>query len=217
LTTNIQITEDGSHTLYSEQFDEHYHSIHGAIQESMHVYINAGLKHCELTKINVFEVGFGSGLNALLTCIEASKLNLDITYYSIELYPIKKSIIDNLNYVELTSDDKYIFSAIHTASWNKIVEITSNFRIVKIIGDLNNYNFTENFDVIYFDAFSPDKQPYLWTEEVFKKLYDYLNLKGIITTYCSKGIVKRALRSAGFIVKRLPGPPGKWEMLRAIK
>jgi tRNA U34 5-methylaminomethyl-2-thiouridine-forming methyltransferase MnmC len=200
------------------ELDEHYHSIYGAVQESMHVYINNGFNFCDINPIAILEIGFGTGLNAFLTYLEAKKTNRIVNYTTIELCPIEDDVVRQLNYPEfVNNEEKEFFYNLHNADWNCKTNIKDSFIINKINQDLLLYQPNEYFDLIYFDAFAPDKQAELWSVEVFKKLYNHLNEKGILTTYSAKGIVKRALREVGFKVKRLPGPPGKWVMLRAMK
>ncbi len=209
------ITADNSPTLYVPELDEHYHSVKGALQESMHVFINAGLKQVQKNQINILEVGFGTGLNAVLTVIMNVKLNKKIYYETIEKYPLSADIIEDLlnnNFIE-----PELTKQIHHAPWDKDVKISENFTLKKIKTDLKTYIPEQTFDLIYFDAFAPDKQPQLWTEEIFQKLYHATYHNGILVTYSSKGTVKQALRAAGFIVKRLPGPKGKRHMVQAIK
>lgn len=218
MNMKIVTTSDQSNTIYTSKFDEHYHSTFGALNESLHVYIETGLNHCQLNSIKVFEVGFGTGLNTILTYIESEKRKLNIEYTGIELYPIDSRMIKQLNYEELLSENqKKIFDQIHRCEWNKKIEITNNFTFQKINSDFNSYHFTEKYDLIYFDAFAPDKQPEMWDFENFTKIYNTLNSGGILTTYSSKGIVKKNLREAGFKVTRLNGPTGKRHILRAEK
>lgn len=218
LKRELKITDDGSHTLFVPELNEHYHSTHGAIQEAMHVYLSAGFHFCIQNPIHILEIGFGTGLNCLLTLIEAQKQKRTVIYHSIELYPIKEEHILNLNYTDqIEGLEKGLFSQLHKAEWNEEVKINENFTLNKLQGDLREYNFPAKYDLIYFDAFAPDIQPELWTQDIFEKLHKCLNKDAILTTYSTKGIVKRALRSAGFEVKRLPGPPGKRQMLRAKK
>jgi tRNA U34 5-methylaminomethyl-2-thiouridine-forming methyltransferase MnmC len=209
---------DGSHTLYVEALNEHYHSVHGAIQESLHVFIHACFNHSSVNPVKIFEIGFGTGLNAILTFIETDKTDKIVVYHSIELYPIENQLADQLNYPEFLPD-KYgkIFKQFHKLEWNKQHEIEKNFYLNKIQADLISYPLTEMYDIIYFDAFSPEKQPELWSESVFKKLFEHLNYGGILTTYSAKGLIKQRLRQVGFHVERLKGPPGKWQMIRATK
>ena len=221
------ITEDGSHTLFVPELNEHYHSIHGAIQESMHVFIQTGLNtFTDKKDISIFEVGFGTGLNALLTLREAISQQKNIKYTTIEKYPIRLEEIEILNYPNaLGGELKNEFELLHNADWGSFSNIDLNknktgeatFNLKKVHLDLRNFAPENTFDLIYFDAFSPNVQPELWSEEVFNTMYQCLNVGGILVTYSAKGFVKRNLRSAGFLVKRLPGPLGKREMLRASK
>lgn len=214
----INTTQDGSQTVFNEYFNESYHSSHGAINESLHVFIESGFKKCKLNHINIFEVGFGTGLNALLTYLEAKRSNININYEAVELFPLDKNITSKLNYCEqLNVNENSFFDILHSCEWNKKIQLTSNFTVKKLNLDLNQYIFTDKFDLIYFDAFSPETQPELWSFENFKNIFDSLNNEGILTTYSSKGIVKNNLRQAGFEVKRLTGPIGKRHILRAEK
>lgn len=207
-------TEDGSHTLYSDRFNEHYHSIHGAIQESLHVFIEAGLKECPLHEINILEVGFGTGLNALLTYLYAKENNLSIRYTSLELYPLSIEQIKGINYpLLLDSDDEFI--QMHKAVWGHWGSIAPAFELKKMHTDLTLVKLDDQYDVIFFDAFSPDIQPELWEEVIFSKIASHCSPKAILTTYSAKGAVRRALQAATFEVERIPGPHGKREMLRA--
>lgn len=220
--TQLITTEDGSHSLFVPHLNEHYHSSHGAIQESHHVYIHTGLDACNLQKINVLEIGFGTGLNAFLTLLESEKANRDIHYTSLEFYPLKIEIAKQLNYAHQLSDKEKapLFLELHKALWDETIEITPLFKLHKIETDFsnpNNLNTVTRFDVIYFDAFAPEKQPEMWTQQIFDKLFSLCNPNAIITTYCAKGVVRRMLQSAGFTVERLPGPPGKREILRGTK
>ncbi|MCK5028654.1 MAG: tRNA (5-methylaminomethyl-2-thiouridine)(34)-methyltransferase MnmD [Bacteroidales bacterium] len=211
-------TADGSNTLFSPEFNEHYHSTYGALNESMQVYIENGLKYCKEKTLNIFELGFGTGLNAILTYIESIKSNLTIKYNAIELYPVKHEVISGLDYREIfTMDELSIFNKMHNSQWNTEIKLSKNFILKKIESDFDGYIFKEKFDLIFFDAFAPETQPNLWSKENFLKVYNSLNPNGILTTYSSKGIVKRNLRDAGFVVSRLPGPNGKRHVLRAEK
>ncbi|MDR2914755.1 MAG: tRNA (5-methylaminomethyl-2-thiouridine)(34)-methyltransferase MnmD, partial [Tannerella sp.] len=215
----IQITADGSHTLFVPELNEHYHSVNGAVQESSHVFINAGLKHCTKDRIHIFEVGFGTGLNAFLTLLDAQSNNKTIHYTTIEAYPLDKSIVEKLNYPQLFSQkDRLIYQQLHDAEWNVEVEITPHFFLQKVKVSLLDFDFSlykAPFDLIYFDAFAPDKQPEMWTQEIFNHLFEITTNNGILVTYCAKGVVRRMMQAAGYTVERLPGPPGKREMLRA--
>lgn len=217
----IELTADGSHTLFMPGLNEHYHSVNGAIQESTHVFIEAGLKHCNKETIHIFEVGFGTGLNAFLTLLESRKTGRIIYYTSIEAYPLSDNIIKDLNYPEkYLSIEQDMYYKLHSAEWEKESEITGNFFLTKIKADFTNFDFSKikgNVDIIYFDAFAPDKQSDMWTQEIFDKLYAISGNGCILVTYCAKGIVRRMMQQAGYTTERLPGPPGKREMLRATK
>ncbi len=210
----LKITADGSHTFYLPEFDEHYHSTHGAIQEAKHIYIEAGLKSCKAENISILEVGFGTGLNCLLTVMCSEKTTY---YHTIELYPLTQQQIKQLNYIENFQNSEQLFRQIHQCPWDSIETITPTFRLEKSKADITTIQFNRNYDIIYFDAFAPEVQPELWTAEIFQNIYNHCNKNAILITYCSKGIVKQALRSAGFTVKRLSGPPGKRHILQAIK
>jgi tRNA U34 5-methylaminomethyl-2-thiouridine-forming methyltransferase MnmC len=217
---NIHIikTLDGSHTLKVDNIGEHYHSVNGALQESQHVFINNGFYYINKNKFRIIEIGFGTGLNAMLTFTEAEKYNKHVDYTALELYPVDEKIFFKLNYAEILNIDceKY-FLPLHTCEWNKTIKLSENFMFKKINIDLNKYVNNELFDIVYFDAFAPDKQNELWTETVFKKMFALLNEGGILVTYSSKGEVKRNMRIAGFTVIRLQGAAGKHHMIRAIK
>ncbi len=220
-------TKDGSITLFVPELNEHYHSVHGAIQESQHIFIQAGMEHFLSTypglisagrPLHILEAGFGTGLNAWLTLLQASKRQRDVVYHSIEKYPLSREETSVLNYPEMTADgEKTLFDALHRSPWDTEQSITPHFTLCKHRDDFRNIRFSSLFDLVYFDAFNPEVQPHLWTAEVFGHFYEALQPGGFLVTYCVKGIVKQALRSVGFTVKRLPGPPGKREMLRATK
>jgi tRNA U34 5-methylaminomethyl-2-thiouridine-forming methyltransferase MnmC len=183
----------------------------------MHVFIDAGLKKCLSNKLKILEIGFGTGLNTLLTILNVE--NKHIVYHAIEKYPIGNHIIDEINYPNIVNSEKAAnyFKKIHEIPWNKEYEIKPQFKLKKIEADLLDYKFEEGYDLIYFDAFAPNKQPELWDTEIFQKLYKSMNINAILTTYCAKGSVRRAMTSNGFKVERISGPPGKREMLRAVK
>lgn len=211
-------TDDGSDTLYSAILDESYHSRNGAIQESMHVFIQAGLRHRQLDSLRVFEVGFGTGLNALLSWREAEEQNLHVFYETIEAFPLPPSIYEplffNVGTSSLPSDALF---QLHQCEWGIPTQLSPLFSFNKHQGFFDAYTFEEPFDVVFYDAFSPDKQPELWTEELFRKVYNALRPNGVLVTYCAKGEVRRTLQRAGFQTERIPGPPGKREMLRATR
>jgi len=217
----IITTGDGSHSIEVSGKNEFYHSKFGAIQESLHVYIGAGLKPLLNTNlaIRIFEMGFGTGLNVLLTLIEAERHQQKIYYETIELFPLEASLAKALNYCEQLQrkDLQEIFEQFHACEWGKQIIITSCFSFKKIKADLTDYPLPDFTNLIYYDAFDPNAQPELWQEEIFKRLFDSLYHNGILTTYCSKSMVRRAMQNAGFIVEKLPGAPGKREMIRAIK
>jgi tRNA U34 5-methylaminomethyl-2-thiouridine-forming methyltransferase MnmC len=213
----IMNTAEGSHTLYRPDLDEVYHSRYGAVQESTFVYIQNGYSKVKEKPINIFEVGFGTGLNALLTCIESNKNQMPTKYTTIEKYPLKKDIIRQLNYPGYLDGSGNFFHKIHEAPWNQEVNITQNFSIQKINKDLVNYDIDDKFHLIYFDAFAPDVQPELWRSSVFKKMADALYPDGILVTYAARSSVFRALEKAGFKTQHIPGPPGKREITVAIK
>jgi tRNA U34 5-methylaminomethyl-2-thiouridine-forming methyltransferase MnmC len=213
----IKITNDGSHTLYVPELSEHYHSINGALSESKHVFIKNGLLAANLRSLTVLEVGFGTGLNAMLTLGEALKHKIKVNYYTLEKYPLGKEIIDQLNYPSINEIDSEIFKNLHNANWNQAERLNDYFTITKYDADLQEFNTNIKFDVIYFDAFAPDKQPEMWRIEVFEKMFSFMNKGAKLSTYCAKGEIRRRLENTGFIVERLPGPPGKREMLRAQK
>jgi tRNA U34 5-methylaminomethyl-2-thiouridine-forming methyltransferase MnmC len=211
-------TADGSHTIYVPELDEHYHSVHGAIQESEHIFMKNGFDFCRANPVHIFEVGFGTGLNALLTALRTLENNRQVYYTSIEKYPLKMSFIKSLNYPHILGNaSKRIFESIHTSEWGTMKKILTNFNLTKISADIKSINLEGEYDLIYFDAFGPDKQPEMWTPEIFKKISHITRPGGVIITYSVKGLVKRNLRSSGFEVRLLPGPPGKRQILQAIK
>lgn len=216
----IIITSDGSTTIHLPDWNEHYHSKHGAIQEAYHVFIDNGLnefKSC--STFAILEIGFGTGLNAFITYLESKKLKHHINYIGVEAFPISEGEVKQLNYVhELkVENEKSIFDKIHTVSWEKTHQISTHFSLTKRQRFFKDINDTESYNLIYFDAFGARVQPELWTEEIFKKMYNALKINGILVTYSAKGSVRRAMEEVGFSVERLPGPPGKREMLRARK
>jgi len=221
---NIITTDDGSHSIFNSALNEHYHSTHGAIKESQHVFINAGLQKFLEQKpdqINILEVGLGTGLNVLLTLLYLQKNNIKIpvNYFALEPYPLQKEITEQLNYKTILNYDRAetILRSIHECATNTPIELNSTLSFTRIENKLQQEIFATKFDLVYFDAFAPQVQPELWEKEIFEKLYANMNPQTILTTYCAKGEVKRNLKAAGFIVEGLPGPPGKREITRAIK
>jgi len=221
MTQELVITADGSTSIFIAALDEHYHSVHGAIQESKHVFIQAGLnKKLNLQpEISILEIGFGTGLNALLTCLESEKYQQKIVYTAIEKFPLPENIYTQLNYCTLleTNQCDDLFKKIHSSDWQIEDNISAYFNLTKYRQNIEDCAFSEQFDIIYFDAFAPSAQPELWTEIIFSSMYNSLKKDGILVTYCAKGEVKRTMKKAGFKVEALPGPIGKREMTRAIK
>lgn len=216
----FQITDDGSHTIYLPELDEHYHSTHGAIQESVHIYISQGLLQTSCNPISILEIGFGTGLNAYLTYCYAQKMNISVDYCCLEKYPLIESEFSQLNYPKsVFPENAEIFEQMHRAGWELIQKISPSFRLQKLHTDLLTYQFeaTPIYDLVYYDAFAPGKQPEMWTEEVLQKVAASVKVGGIITTYCAKGTVRRAFSAAGFQMERIPGPIGKKEILRGKK
>lgn len=215
----IEQTADGSYTLFVPELNEHYHSVKGALTESQHIFINMGLKHSSVPEPHILEIGFGTGLNAFLSLLEAEKSHRKVHFTTIERYPLDIDTIRSMNYpAQIAPDYSTVYETLHTAIWNKDAQITDYFTLHKIEADFTHYQFSTGYDVIYFDAFAPEKQPEMWSQELFNQLYSVLNKGGILTTYCAKGVIRRMLLAAGFIVERLPGPPGgKREILRATK
>ena len=218
LNPELKITQDGSHTLYVPSLDEHYHSHFGAITESKHIFVNAGLASLPSQRISILEVGFGTGLNALLTAIYAGERKININYTSLEKYPLDPVIVRQLNYGSLSgSNGRDIFEALHSSPWGATVSITEWFSLKKILSDLTIAGPEGLYDLIYFDAFGPDKQPEMWTMEVMSRIAAVTRQGSVLVTYSAKGNLKRMLKALGFEVSLLPGPPGKRVMTRAVK
>lgn len=215
----LEQTADGSYTLYVPELDEHYHSVKGALTESQHIFIEMGLKHSPAPEPRILEIGLGTGLNAFLTLLAAEEMQRKVHYTGIERYPLAEETLRQLDYPGIIGkkheEDYY---AIHQAPWEKGTNLSPWFTLHKIEGDFTRHTFQKGYDIIYFDAFAPEKQPEMWEQSLFNTLYNVLNKGGILTTYCAKGVVRRMLQTAGFTVERLPGPPGgKREILRATK
>lgn len=216
----ILTTADGSNTLYLPDLDEQYHSLNGAFTESMHVYIQNGYNFHDSTNPVVFEVGFGTGLNCLLTALQSEKLQRPTLYISAEKFPVKREIWEQLNFGKRISEEAaQLFNQIHESNWEQKVQISPYFTLQKLKIDMHDLDTSkiEKCDVVYFDAFGPGKQPDMWTPEVFSQISNLCNPKAVFVTYSAKGQVRRDLQSTGFAMKRVPGPPGKNEMLQGIK
>lgn len=215
----IITTADGSKTIRIVDWNEQYHSVHGAIQEAYHVFIKNGLALFRDRDLSILEIGFGTGLNAFITLLESEKQGLHIHYNAIEAYPIKEEEWGQLNYtVALNAVDReWLFLKMHQTAWEESQEITEHFQLVKQKKDFQDISDVTAYDLIYFDAFGSRVQPELWTESIFNRMYQALRPGGILVTYAAKGTVRRAMQSVGFRVERLQGPPGKREMLRAVK
>ncbi len=217
-------TADGSHTLFSKKFNEAYHSRHGSLQESNHVFIESGLnyfiQHNPLQKpISILEIGFGTGLNALLTMLYAEKNNVKIDYRTVEAFPVDIAVVKQLNYTELLGFE-YCYGPYHTlhlCKWEEKHQVTPFFAFQKNKGEVQSSDLGQKHNIIYFDAFAPTHQPDLWTTEVFSKIYYSMSENGILVTYCSKSTAQQAMREAGFFIEKPVGPWGKREMIRAHK
>lgn len=241
----LEQTADGSYTLYVPQLNEHYHSVKGALTESQHIFIEMGLKHSSVSEPHILEIGFGTGLNAFLTLLNTEETHRKVHYTGIERYPLAEEMLRRLNYPGIIGKGHEAeYYALHRARWEEDADISPWFTLHKVERDftqlfspatdhraethagLPSHRHAEHcceklgngYDIIYFDAFAPEKQPEMWEQRLFDSLYNTLNERGILTTYCAKGIVRRMLQTAGFTVERLPGPPGgKREILRASK
>jgi len=211
----VEITADGSPTIAIPEMQVTYHSRHGAVQESMHVFIEAGLRYMlpsSTTPLRIFEMGFGTGLNAWLSWQEAMRNNTALYYYAVEKFPLQAD-----EYALLEYGNAAALQQLHKSAWNTDVMMDTTFTLHKKHAALTDIALSPIFDVIYYDAFAPNAQPELWTTAVFEQLFSFLQPGGILVTYCSKGDVRRAMIAAGFMVEKIPGPPGKREMLRAKK
>lgn len=212
-------TLDGSTTIHLKEWDECYHSKHGAIQEAKHVFIKNGLSLFENNPVSILEIGFGTGLNAFITFLESIEKNQKIDYVGVEAYPVNAEEVLAMNYVEELNALKFhnIFEKMHKTEWNNKVEICDQFSLTKRKQFFDEINDYETFDLIYFDAFGYRVQPELWSTEIFQKMYNSLKPNGVLVTYAARGVVKRSMIEVGFTVEKLAGPPGKREMFRAFK
>ena len=215
----IITTSDGSKTIHLPDWDESYHSKHGAVQEAYHVFIKNGLRLFENRTVNILEIGFGTGLNAIITLIEAEKQNLKINYTGIEAYPVTLEEAFEMNYLDSLDaiDKKDIFEKMHQIPFATQEALSDNFNIEKRNIFFDQIADIESFDLIYFDAFGYRVQPELWSTEIFQKMYTALKDNGVLVTYAARGVVKRSMKEVGFTVEKLAGPPGKREMINATK
>ena len=211
-------TADSSHTLSLPSLGETYHSRFGAIQESLHVFIRNGFLTTEQDPLHILEVGFGTGLNALLTLLEARRQQRTVHYTALELYPLKRSIVTRLNYCRLLEEaDESLFLKMHDLPWDREHLLTESFTLLKLHDDLTTCHLPGTYDLVYFDAFSAEVQPEMWSPEIFARTGKAMAPGGILVTYAAKGAVRRALQENGFRVEKPAGPPGKREMIRAVK
>ncbi|MGV9003711.1 tRNA (5-methylaminomethyl-2-thiouridine)(34)-methyltransferase MnmD [Flavobacterium sp.] len=211
-------TKDGSTSIHIPEWNESYHSTNGAIQEANHVFIKNGLSLFEGKSISVLEIGFGTGLNTLITYNETLKRNQQINYVAVEAYPISLEEAMAMNYPEKINPDlKDLYHILHTSEWNREIKLDANFTFQKRKQFFEAIDDVKRFDLIYFDAFGYATQPELWTESIFHSMYNALKMNGILVTYACRSIIKNNMLSAGFSIEKLPGAPGKREMLRATK
>jgi len=218
MTDKIIITSDGSHTLHVPGMNEHFHSTGGAVRESMLVFITNGFDHSKAENLKILEVGFGTGLNALLTFSRSVETGRPVNYTSIEKYPLDRDTLEELNHYSYAgTNGKQYAGLIYSAQWNTETRLNENFVLNKVNDDFLSCQLTGGFNLIYFDAFGPDKQPEMWSQELFDKIAKATVKGGILVTYSVKGTVKRALKASGFSVELLKGPPGKRQVLRAVK
>jgi tRNA U34 5-methylaminomethyl-2-thiouridine-forming methyltransferase MnmC len=218
LKPEIIESADGSHTLRVDSLNETYHSHKGALTESLHVFLKMGLAlFSERDSIHLLEVGFGTGLNALLTAIDSTRNA--VHYTSLETYPLSWEMVSKLNYAQLANDHKAesIFEKMHATPWDESMEIADQFYLKKAACSLQDFKAEQKIDLVYYDAFAPHAQPELWEPAIWQKLFEMMSNGGILVTYCAKGQVRRDMQAAGFSVERLEGPPGKREMIRATK
>ena len=212
-------TLDGSTTIHIKEWNECYHSKHGAIQEAKHVFIKNGLALFPNQKVSILEIGFGTGLNAFITYLEAKELGQTIDYVGVEAYPISEEEIQSMNYLEELNalDSKVIFDTMHNTNWEEKNDLSETFSLTKRKQFFEEIDDIEKFDLIYFDAFGYRVQPELWSTSVFEKMYKALKPNSVLVTYAARGVVKRSMIEVGFTVEKLAGPPGKREMFRARK
>ena len=219
MTHELIRTSDGSTSLYIPQLDETYHSVHGALQETQHVFIKNGLQLFHNQSLSILEIGFGTGLNALATYKEHESLQLNIRYETVEAYPLSCDEASQMNFPQMLNAPALVpvFEQMHRCEWNKLITLSPSFSFKKRLQRFETINDTDTFNLIYFDAFGAQVQPELWQEAIFQQMYAALKQGGYLVTYAAKGSVRRAMQTCGFTVERLPGPPMKREMLRAHK
>lgn len=213
----IITTLDGSTTIQITDWDECYHSKNGAIQEAYHVFIKNGLHRFGEQSVSILEIGFGTGLNALITFLESQDRKLQIDYVGVEAYPVSLQEARAMNYCEQLEIKHGTFTHMHESVWEETIEIEGNFRLTKRKQLFQDIEDIAQFDLIYFDAFGYPFQPELWSTEIFKKMYTALKDKGILVTYAARGVVKRSMKEVGFRVEKTAGPPGKREMMVGFK
>lgn len=215
----ILITEDGSTTIHLPDWNENYHSKHGAIQEAQHVFIKNGLSLFEHRAVSILEIGFGTGLNAFITYLESKRLNQTIDYVGIEAYPVAATEVLQMNYISALNAENHasIFEKMHESIWQEKIVLDEQFSLTKRKQFFNDIEDKNKYNLIYFDAFGYRVQPELWSTSIFQKMYDSLTENGYLVTYAARGVVKRSMLEVGFKVEKLAGPPGKREMFRAFK
>lgn len=212
-------TLDGSTTIQIQDWDECYHSKHGAIQEAQHVFIKNGLSLFQNKSISILEIGFGTGLNCFITYLEAQKMHQTIDYVGIEGYPISTDEIESMNYIQElnATNQSTVFEIMHSCTWEEKHRLSETFFLTKRKQFFETINDVEQYDLIYFDAFGYRVQPELWSTEIFRRMHSALKSKGVLVTYAARGVIKRSMQEVGFVVEKLAGPPGKREMFRAVK
>jgi len=219
LKREILITKDGSTTIHLPEWNENYHSKHGAIQEAKHVFIKNGLSLFENKSVSILEIGFGTGLNAFITFLEAKKMNQIINYVGVEAYPVAAVEVLQMNYISALNADQQsgIFKKMHESDWEEKIILDYNFNLTKRKQFFDKIDDENSYDLIYFDAFGFRVQPELWSTAIFQKMYNSLKNNSYLVTYAARGVVKRSMIEVGFKVEKLEGPPGKREMFRAYK
>lgn len=215
-------TQDGSHTLFHSSFNTSYHSRFGAVTESLHVYIQAGLFHFisenqDILPVRILEMGFGTGLNAILSMDVARRQKIQMEYEAVEAYPVPVDKATQFNYLRFSETDLRSYHAMHTGAWGKALNLNDYFTLTKHLSKMEDWHSDKKFDVIYYDAFGPETQPHLWEHILMQKMFNFLKNGGLLVTFCAKGSFKRCLRDVGFEVEALKGPPGKREITRALK